>query len=268
MRQGTTASITPPEFRGDGRAMTADTAWPIFVISLTDAQRRRAPLLGQLAAMRLDCEVVAAIDGRRGLPPEYEARIDRAATERNLGRRMADAEYACALSHNLVYRRVLDESLPGAIVLEDDAILQPGFAEFVASGAYRSCDLILLDYGTAHVWPFSSRMLTPDARAGRVSMSPQLTTGYGVSAHGCSYLAGKSQPISGTADWPCDIAGLGALAAYPRLVDHPASGCSEIEKARQRIIDDRTRRGWKSVGNLYLRRQWRSIIKRLSVRLP
>jgi len=99
-------------------------------------------------------------------------------------------------------------------------------------------------------------------------VSPQLTTGYGVSAHGCSYLAGKSQPISGTADWPCDIAGLGALAAYPRLVDHPASGCSEIEKARQRIIDDRTRRGWKSVGNLYLRRQWRSIIKRLSVRLP
>ena len=267
MYQETIAPIAPPGMRAGGQAASAERGWPIFVISLADAEARRAPLLGQLASMGLDHEIVAAIDGRRGLPPEYERYIDRAGTMRILGRRMADAEYACALTHHFIYRRVLDEGLPGAVVLEDDAILGPGFAAFVASGAYRSGDLILLDHGPAHIWPFSSRTLTPDAKAGRVSLNPSLGTGYSVSADGCRYLACKSLPITSPADWPCDIVRLGAWAAYPRLVDHPAPGVSHIQKARLQEIGDRSGRGWLSAGRRYLRRQWRSIIKRLSVRI-
>lgn len=252
---------------GGGQAAPENKRWPIFIVSLADAEARRAPLLEQLASMELDHEVVAAIDGRRGLPPEFERYIDRARTVLNLGRRMADAEYACALSHHFVYRRVLDERLSGAIVLEDDAILQPGFAAFVASGAYRSGDLILLDYGLAHIWPFSGRPIVPGVMSGRVSLNPQLTTGYSISAAGCAYLAENSLPISGPADWPCDIARIGARAAYPRLVDHPSPVNSDIQQARQELIDERTTGGWRSGAVLYLRRQGRSIVKRLSVRL-
>lgn len=267
MYQEKTVPIAPSGMRLGGKAASADRKWPIFVVSLADAKSRRAPLLAQLVSMGLEHEVVAAVDGRRGLPPEYERYIDRAGTMRNLGRRMADAEYACALSHHLIYRRILDEELPGAIVLEDDAVLRPGFAAFVASGACRSGDLILLDYGTAHIWPFSSRTLTPDAMAGRVSLSPSLSNGYSVSADGCRYLVDNSLPIIGTADWPCDIVRLGAWAAYPRPVDHPLPELSHIQEARLLEIGDRIGRGWLIAGRLYFRRQWRSIIKRLSVRI-
>jgi glycosyl transferase family 25 len=267
MDQEMTAPTAPPGMRAGGQAASAERGWPIFVVSLADAEARRAPLLGRLASMGLEHEVVAAVDGRRGLPPEYERYVDRARTMLNLGRRMADAEYACTLSHHFIYRRVVDEGLPGAIVLEDDAIVQPGFAAFVASGAYRSGDLILLDYGTAHIWPFSSRALTSGVKAGRISLNPSLGTGYSVSAEGCRYLAGKSLPITGPADWPCDIVRLGAWAAYPRLVDHPAPEFSHIQTSRLQQIDGRTGRGWRSAGRLYLRRQWRSIIKRMSVQI-
>ena len=267
MYQEKVVLTAPPGTPVGGQAVSADRDWPIFVVSLADALSRRAPLLGQLGSMGLEHEVVAAVDGRRGLPPDCEKYIDRAGTILNLGRKMADAEYACALSHHSIYRRILDEGLPGAIVLEDDAILQPGFAAFVASGAYRSGDLILLDYGTAHIWPFSSRTLTPDAMAGRISLSPSLSNGYSVSADGCRYLVDNSLPIVGTADWPCNIVRLGAWAAIPRLVDHPEPEVSHIQTARLLEIDGRAGRGWRSAGRRYLRRQWRSIIKRLSVRI-
>lgn len=97
--------------------------WPVLVISLPDEVQRRSAIAAQLAALSIPFEFVDAIDGRSGLPAEFEARIDRARTQRVLGRPMSEAEYACALSHMRVYERIVAEKLAGAIVLEDDAIV-------------------------------------------------------------------------------------------------------------------------------------------------
>lgn len=131
-----------------------ETPWPIFVISLAAAQERRRAISAQLQALGLPFILFDAIDARQGVPPEYEALIDRAGTQRNLGRPMSSGEYGCALSHLLVYRRICEEGLPGAIVLEDDAVVGPAFKSFVDQQAYRSAPFIQLDHLHARIWAF------------------------------------------------------------------------------------------------------------------
>jgi len=213
------------------------SAWPIFLLSLDDAAARRARLVGQLEALGLGFEIVSAIDGRTGLSERHEAMIDRAAARANLGRDMADTEYACALSHHLLYRRVRDEGLAGAVVLEDDAILLPHFAGFMAQRAYETAELIALDHWFGRIWRFSGARLTGTVRAGRLSLLPCLTTGYSISAAGCAFMIGNSLPISRTADWPCDIRTIGARAAFPRIVDHDPiePGGSLMEEQRRAL---------------------------------
>lgn len=194
--------------------------WPILVLSLEDAVERRARLVAQLEAFGLDFEIVSAIDGRAGLSKRHETMIDRAATRDNLGRDMGDTEYACALSHHFLYRRVREDGLAGAVVLEDDAIVLPQFAEFMALKAYETADLIALDHWFGRIWRFSGERLTKTVRTGRLSLLPCLTTGYSISAAGCAFIIENSLPISRTVDWPCDIRKIGARAAVPRIVDH------------------------------------------------
>ena len=108
--------------------------WPIFVVSLEIATQRRSEIAAQLQDAGLAFSFVDAIDGRTTLPAEWESRIDRDGAARHYGYPMSDSEFACALSHQLVYARILEEGLPGAVVLEDDAILTSEFAAFYRSG--------------------------------------------------------------------------------------------------------------------------------------
>ena len=113
------------------------SGWPIYVISLGDASERRKPLLEALSAFGFDYRLFDAVDGRKGLPAKFEEYVDRKKTRENIARDMTDAEYACALSHFMIFREIDSMKLPGAIILEDDAILQPQFAEFYREAGLR-----------------------------------------------------------------------------------------------------------------------------------
>src|SRR5690625_2715287 len=119
-----------------------EDAWPIFVISLHDAHERRRSIREQCAELGLEFEFFDAIDGRTGLAPEFEVEIDRGAAEIRHHRPLSDAEFACALSHRRIYQRILERGLPGAVVLEDDAILSRQFALFIGGKGYEQADLI------------------------------------------------------------------------------------------------------------------------------
>ncbi|CAM5434066.1 hypothetical protein FALB51S_02694 [Frigidibacter albus] len=53
--------------------------WPIRIITLESDAARRAPLMQRLDELGLTYELSFGIDGRAGLSPELEARIDRVA---------------------------------------------------------------------------------------------------------------------------------------------------------------------------------------------
>lgn len=96
---------------------------PAFLINLDRAPDRLCRAEAQLREAGVPFERVPATDGaavdRRHLPPEDAgAWCARFCTDSMLG---------CALSHVRLWRRVRDEALPMALILEDDVRLVPGF---------------------------------------------------------------------------------------------------------------------------------------------
>lgn len=204
--------------------MTPESAphWPIFVLSLRDADERRAALLASLAQRGLTPTVFDAIDGRRGLPPEHSDEIDRTATLETFGRAMSDAEYACALSHLAIYRTLIERDLPGAIVFEDDAILTPLFDAFLEAEGYLAGDLVQMDHMDADIWRGDSlRHLTPEIALARAARTASLASAYAISAKGARYFLDTAFPVRAPADWPSDPTVIGGLLCLPCVVNHP-----------------------------------------------
>lgn len=243
-----------------------DAAWPVFVLSLPGCEARRAPLLAALDSLGIAAEVVLGVDGRQGLPPGLEAEVDREAARRRLGRPMSDAEIACALSHQRIYALIAERGLPGAVVLEDDAIPRPGLAAFLAARGWRGADLTLLGHGTMRVLRWSRREVLPGIATWEPVAPPHLTVGYAVSAGAAAALRRAGQPLCGLADWPCDITRLGARVVHPRLVGHPprGDGSSLIEAGRAALLPQRREapRARRYADPAWWRRRWRRLWSR------
>jgi len=197
-----------------------ETSYPVFVLTLAGDDERRAPLLRQLSDHGIAYRLVYGIDGRKGLSPQDEARVDRKAALRRHRRVLADSELAASLSHRQIYERVAAEDLAGAIVLEDDAVLTDGFVAFLRREDYLRFDMVLLDHWRAWVAPTPPEE-APGYAFHRLALSPLLSTGYTISRRAAAYLLGVTTPVSSVPDWPGDIAAFGAVAVDPRLVDHP-----------------------------------------------
>ena len=198
------------------------TTWPIFVISLSDAADRRANITRQLNDFGMPFTIVDAVDGRNGLPSQFEPMVDRDPSRSLVNRMLTDAEFACALSHLTIYRHIVDNALPGAIVLEDDAILTPLFREFIDARGHRAADLIQLDHAEG-IRSLRHRAIHVDhnIRLVRAASNATLTTGYSVSLRGAEFILANALPLRAPADWPCDVSTLLTLLAVPRVVDHP-----------------------------------------------
>lgn len=245
--------------------------WPIFVISLKDAASRRATISQQLCDCGLNFEFIDAIDGRAGMPPEHEGDIDRPGTETYFGRPLSDGEYACALSHLAVYRRILADRLPGAIILEDDAILGDGFAVFLKERGYDHAPLIQLDHLNARVPRFGATTIQiGSCTLWPLTQNALLGSGYSISAAGAAFMLENALPLRGPADWPCDLRALGPFCAIPKLVSQP-EGEADISTLRDErdVMRSRRRRAEsgpaKYLSSKYWRKRWmRLATKRMS----
>lgn len=115
-------------------------AVPIFVISLARAQERRTSIAHHLATLNLTFTIVDAVDGH-AISPEARRALLADGKDRRPG------EVGCYLSHIEVYRRIVIDRIPVALILEDDARLHPAIAPVLRTGI-DSCDFdyCLLDY--------------------------------------------------------------------------------------------------------------------------
>ncbi|HHW34411.1 MAG TPA: glycosyltransferase family 25 protein [Paracoccus solventivorans] len=244
-------------------------SWPIFVISLVDAQDRRDFIRKQCAAFGLDFEIIDAIDGRDGLPPELESKIDRVGAQAYMGRLMTDAEFACALSHQLAYERIVKNNLPGAIVLEDDAILTEAFADFIHSEGYLVADFIQMDHRNARHWPWKKKYRFRQIGLQQLAQNAGLATAYSLSNHAAQFVLSQSQPLKGHADWPCDMTPLRPLVAVPRLATQPPLDViqSTLEAGRLQSISEHRKQNRR--GRFVTADYWRRWLrKRLTKAIP
>jgi len=244
--------------------------WPIFIISLSNSTSRRKLLSEKLAGFGIEFEIIEAIDGRKGLPAQYEHFIDRAGTLRGFDREMTDGEYACALSHQKAYDTILERDVPGAIILEDDAIPTPGFKRFIETKAYNAGDLIQLDYANTFVRITGKKSLFDGVCLRPVYCNSFLSTGYSISRKGAEYLHENSFPITAPADWPCDTTKIGTQVVVPPLIGHPVKTIeqSSLELGRKACLLEKKQKRIRDRKSISLSTRWsRWLRKRLSVKI-
>ncbi|MXX11287.1 MAG: glycosyltransferase family 25 protein [Nitrospira sp. SB0667_bin_9] len=201
------------------------TCIPVFVVSLPDCLDRRQAISQALSALGIEFEFVDAVDGRYGLDPQYEDQIDRVEAQR-VGRILSDAEFACALSHLTIYRRIVSENLAYALVLEDDAVPSPQLVEFLVNHHYRDADLTQLYTSRAYVRrsgikailnTYTSYLCLPRVPA-------VYTVAYTVSYWAALHFVTHAVPVTTVADWPTCINTLIAKRQvriiYPLLAEH------------------------------------------------
>jgi GR25 family glycosyltransferase involved in LPS biosynthesis len=94
-----------------------------FYINIDRRTDRREHIEGQLAQAGITAERVSAIT-----PADI-------APERLAATRLRPTELACSLSHQTIWRTMLDRGLSGALIIEDDALLSRRIPEVLAEAS-------------------------------------------------------------------------------------------------------------------------------------
>ncbi|WP_345828583.1 glycosyltransferase family 25 protein [Erwinia sp. HDF1-3R] len=89
----------------------------IFVINLKKSVFRREAITSRLDELGLEFELLDAVDGRD--MSEEERRVH----TKELNYAFLPGEIGCALSHQKAYKRMIDNNISEALILEDDALL-------------------------------------------------------------------------------------------------------------------------------------------------
>ncbi|MGV6478762.1 glycosyltransferase family 25 protein [Pantoea agglomerans] len=89
----------------------------IFVINLARSTERRASIERQLDELKLDYEIIEAVDGSQLSYADIKRET------RPLNYALSCGEVGCALSHINVYKKISAENIPFALILEDDALV-------------------------------------------------------------------------------------------------------------------------------------------------
>lgn len=106
---------------------------PTFIISLPKDRHRLDALGAQLRALEMPFTAIEAVHGASLDAAELAAAYDARKALRLFNRELSRGEIGCALSHVKIYRKMVEEDIPCALVLEDDAkILDPDLAATLA----------------------------------------------------------------------------------------------------------------------------------------
>jgi glycosyl transferase, family 25 len=193
----------------------------IYVISLPSAQERRLFMDRQLRSLGLEYELIDAINGSV-LTEDQEEMVDRDWRQRRSGGVLSPGSIGCSLSHAFVYKKILNEGVERAIILEDDAVLLQGF-EDVANGILNDCGVpLVILHAYPRSWATRKRWRVNEVFSlysfhGR----PLGTCGYFLTSDAASQLLEAALPVYTVPDWPMDIsAKLGARGIEPTCVGH------------------------------------------------
>jgi glycosyl transferase, family 25 len=105
----------------------------IFYINLDKDIKRRDSMERQLASANLNYERISAVYGQNMSKEALEKCYSRRKALRCQCRELRLSEIGCAMSHIHVYRKIVDEKLPYALILEDDVVIPEGFGDVIGS---------------------------------------------------------------------------------------------------------------------------------------
>jgi glycosyl transferase family 25 len=147
----------------------------IFVINLEKDKKRRQSIQMQLDQINCPFEFINGVLGKSIPENELSLIYNKKKAFRNHCRELTRSEIGCAMSHINVYKKIITENIPMALILEDDVILPDSLPniliEFENYLNPNNPDLILLSDASvylnkekkiyeAHIYPFKSGYYT------------------------------------------------------------------------------------------------------------
>ena len=100
---------------------------PIYIVSLKRDIERRNKINDVFHRLNINFDFFDAIDAK---DPQNKEIIDKMRLS-GVGAEMTDGEIACTLSHQLIYKDMIDKNIEWAVILEDDVIVNEKFKKFL-----------------------------------------------------------------------------------------------------------------------------------------
>ncbi len=173
---------------------------PVFVVTLKRAVERRQRMLSHIDSLGINPRVIDAVDGRL-LSAEECTKLVAPGVQIHAG------AIGCYLSHLQIYEQMVAERIPLALVLEDDARLNPEFVKILASGSkslgFDYCFLDSDDHNDKvdiYYDPDDAVEISGAVRANRLSAGPQTTHAYMITLAGAEKRLSAAFPIQKSID--------------------------------------------------------------------
>jgi GR25 family glycosyltransferase involved in LPS biosynthesis len=179
------------------------------MLGLTGDRFRGQGLLSRLQALGISCTFVEGIDARVAPAGALGSRVDQKAALLAYGPRLSDGVVACAIGHQMMYRRFVESHADWALILEDDAELyhDPRLLMGALRGVYKPTIVQLNVNRSPYV------MEQRDVRAGDQTMPLTLRRHFDAAFGTYAYLINRTAAmiavqcsdryrIVNPADWP------------------------------------------------------------------
>jgi glycosyl transferase, family 25 len=103
----------------------------VFVINLARSADRRTRMKQSLDSLGVPFEFFAGTDGKELKKHEIESAYDENGVIRNINRTLSINEIGCTISHRSLYKKIADEHIDKACILEDDVLLDQAFPKIL-----------------------------------------------------------------------------------------------------------------------------------------
>ena len=120
----------------------------VYVVSLKDSVDRQKSIITQCEKLDINPIFIEAVNGKSLSESEISQYCNQEKAKQLYGRELLLGEIGCALSHKKIYQKIVDENIPYAVILEDDAIVESDIKRVVSLVIEKniSCDVVLLGH--------------------------------------------------------------------------------------------------------------------------
>lgn len=116
----------------------------IFYVNLDDSHDRNQQMIKQLDGLGLTYERISAVYGK-DLTDEQKSFVNYHDFLLRMKRPIQDGEIGCAMSHRLIWQKMLDNNIEYALILEDDVVINNQLLDIINySTNHQNFDLINL----------------------------------------------------------------------------------------------------------------------------
>lgn len=199
----------------------------VFLINLKREPERKNLMVRQFKKFSIDFDLFQAIDGRS---PKFIDQIKGVPRSKYFNswdqhpRELLNTEIACALSHQAVYKIIVEKEIPYALILEDDVVLTKKLAFFL--GNYLKFIKIPRDVEVINLFSDSpGKIIFPEIFPHhflfQFTRMPNRASAYIITNSGAKKMIDHFLPIRMPADdllGRFEITTINGLGLYPQIV--------------------------------------------------